>query len=109
MKIQQWFENREDGAVLADSAFQVVRLWAKLSLAGSQGGAVRRFFPQASPLGRTGIVRLGGWRTFPHAVSALAEAKMLSTSTQVQNLHLVEGRDGVGMSTIPHAILTGAI
>lgn len=109
MQIREWFENREDGAVLADSAFQVVRLWARISLAGAKGKAVRRFFPFAEELGGTGVVRLGGWRTFPLAVSALAEAKMLSTSPQVQGLHLVEGSDGVGMRTIPHAILVGAV
>lgn len=107
MKITSWFEARETGAVLVDcSANSVVRAFAAVPLKGNTGRAVRRFFPDAYEVGH-GIVRLGGWQSFPSAVSALVEAKMSSYSPTVQGLHLVEGRGGVGMSTIPHNLLVG--
>lgn len=108
MKIADWFIGKESGAVLADSSVgQIVRLFAVVPLKGATGKAVRRFFPDAQALGNTGVVRLGGWRDFPAAGRDLAEAKMVSTSPTLQSLHLVEGREGVGMATIPHNLLVG--
>lgn len=108
MKVVEWFAGREPGAVLADSASgQIVRLFVLGSLRGPTGRALRRFFPCAKEIGGTGVIRLGGWRDFLAAAHNLAEAKMVSTSRQVQALHLVEGRDGVGMATIPHHLLVG--
>lgn len=106
MRVVDWFNGREGGAVLVDAAEgRFVRAFAALPLTGSTGRAVRRFFPDARELGTSGIVRLGGWRTFSEMLHDLVEARVTSTSQHLRSLHLIEGSDGVGMRTIPASLL----
>lgn len=86
MKIVDALQTAPEGAVLADEADGVVRLWT-LSRSfghGSTRRALARWFPSLEVRG--GIIRLGGFATLAEAHGVLADAKMGTTSKVVQGL-----------------------
>ena len=103
MKIKEWLKGHEQGAVLADSDGVAVRLWCG-TVPHQTLRALRKFFPVLER--RESFLRLGGFPTLVAGIAALAEAKMTSASLRIQNLHLVEGRDGEGMRTIPPHLIS---
>jgi len=87
-----------EGRVLADANSGVVRLWCETPDHSSTRRAIKRYFPCADFRG--GITRLGGWHKLTNAIHDLAEAKMMSYSIFIRQLHLFEDSTGEGMRTI---------